>query len=379
MATTPNQFDVVILGGGPAGAAAAILLARRQFKVAVLERSGSENRKVGEMLPPESRRLLQALEVWEEFQRDGHLASPGMISAWTEATPIETDFIFNPYGTGWLLDRQRFETMLLQAAARSGVDVIHEVRVLECLRTPPGNWRIEASQRNEPRSFSAAYLIDATGRASWLAHRQGVQRPARDHLVGLVGQWHSASRDDHRLLLEAFSDGWWYSVALPGGRVTAVCLTDADELPHGREAIVDFWNNSLGQAPLTEAAIGSHSEWDHLQTISANTSRLERAVGDHWLAVGDAAAAYDPLSSRGISKALESALRAAPAVSDWLKDRKDTLSDYSDWVTADFDRYLQQYQEHYAAVSRWPNSRFWQRRRGILATSIRKSFSPLVD
>jgi hypothetical protein len=71
---------------------------------------------------------------------------------------------------------------------------------------------------------------------------------------------------------------------------------------------------------------------------------------------------YDPLSSRGISKALESALRTGPAVADWFHGRKHALADYAAWVEADFQNYRRHYRHFYGQVRRWPESRFWQRR-----------------
>ena len=119
-APPPPECDVAVLGGGPAGAAAAITLARTGRSVVVIEKSHYEQSRIGETLVPAARPLLVRLAVWEPFLAAGHLPSPGVLSVWGEDELYETHSIFNAYGQGWHLDRQRFDTMLAQAAEKPG-------------------------------------------------------------------------------------------------------------------------------------------------------------------------------------------------------------------------------------------------------------------
>src|SRR6516165_5383900 len=99
----------VVLGGGPAGCAAAIGLARAGLPVAILERSCADVERSGETLPPIAKTMLHRLDLWEAFRADDHLACPGIVSVWADAQTYENDFLFSPYGHGWHLDRQRFD------------------------------------------------------------------------------------------------------------------------------------------------------------------------------------------------------------------------------------------------------------------------------
>ena len=76
----------------------------------MIEKSHYEQARIGETLPPAARPLLMRLAVWEPFLAAGHLPSPGVLSAWGDDELYQTHFIFNPYGQGWHLDRQRFDS-----------------------------------------------------------------------------------------------------------------------------------------------------------------------------------------------------------------------------------------------------------------------------
>ena len=172
---------------------------------------------------------------------------------------------------------------------------------------------------------------------------------------------------DQRFHLEAFESGWWYATALPGGLAVATCMTDADALPHARGQLGAFWRDSLRHAPRTAEWIGQGGTETVVRTVAADTSRLESVSGPGWVAVGDAAASYDPLSSRGIFMALTTGVAAAAMIALVLRhDRPGALKAYSDWLRSDFSRYLDQRRGYYAAVAaRWPASSFWTRRSGV--------------
>ena len=359
--TTRRIYDAAIVGGGPAGAATALRLARRGLRAALCVRPAYDRPSLGEMLPPQGRAALEDLELWPPFAAAGHLAAPGIVRGWETAEPREQHYLCNPYGCGWRLDRSRFDDMLVSAAASAGAAVLPFA--VASIGAQGEVWELAGDGHGTVR---ARFLVDASGRGAAIARRLGAARRRRDGLIALAGQL-DAPCDDPRLLLEACPAGWWHSGPLPCGKVAAVLMTDADLLPRGRAAQYRHWRGALRAAPLTLATIGEEIAPRRLRCVSAAGGLTQPPIGPRWLAVGDAAASFDPLSSRGIPQALETARRAAAAIEASLDGDDTALDGYADWLGEDFTAYLALRSYYYALVTRFPDSPFW-RRRGAAAS-----------
>jgi flavin-dependent dehydrogenase len=372
----PGRADVAVIGGGPAGSSTATALARANLSVVIVERMEQPRLRVGETLPPSIRLELDKLGVWEEFQRAGHLPSVGNRSVWGSARPFDNDFIFNPYGSGWHLDRQRFDEMLLNAARSSGAKVLAGMSLTGAEHSPERGWQLEMECASGRAVIEARFVVDASGRASAFARLRGVKRCSLDKLVGIVG-YLDAGLDRPTgariTMVEAVRDGWWYSALLPDGKLVVVYMTDTDIAAVQKLREQEQWMALLKETRYTRERVESHNyELETaLHIVSANTSKLDTIAGDGWLAAGDAAASYDPLSSQGISTALSTGISAAKSVRDYLNGEPETLKSYVDSLEKDFATYIQNRRAYYAMEKRWPDSIFWRRRidpPGALAT-----------
>jgi 2-polyprenyl-6-methoxyphenol hydroxylase-like FAD-dependent oxidoreductase len=133
--------EVLIIGGGPAGAAAAAQLASAGKHVVVVERSRYEQSRVGETLPPRTRVALERLGMVERMEGEGHLPSPALVSVWGNAVPHRNEFITSPYGHGWHIDRARFDRMLADECRARGASVLEGTKAGFCTHGSDG-WRV---------------------------------------------------------------------------------------------------------------------------------------------------------------------------------------------------------------------------------------------
>ena len=352
-----RRIDVAVIGGGPAGCATALALMQHGFSTLVLERSTRTAQPLGETLPPAIQKLLVSLGIWDSFLADGHSPSFGTESAWGRADLLANDSIFNPYGSGWHVDRARFDAMMIRAAQEAGANVFAGAQLSGCEEAKNGGWRIEIAHNNARRQFVADLLVDATGRSASLARKNGARRITFDRLIGIVGLFAArsvATIPPGHTLVEAVEEGWCYSAALPDMRLVLAYMTDADLCASGTHDLTNYFFGKLQTARHTQSRIKHYDLTSKLRIFAANSSRLNFAGGRNWVAVGDAAMAFDPLSSQGIYKAIESGLRVAQSTQEqWTG---------SSSLEQSFNDYLVTRAAYYAKERRWPNSLFWQRR-----------------
>jgi flavin-dependent dehydrogenase len=226
-------------------------------------------------------------------------------------------------------------------------------------------WMVEAMTAAGAIVVRAKFLIDATGRRGWPG-RQAYPRRAYDRLVafaGILDDSRSATDSDQRTLIEAVSDGWWYCAPVPGNRMVAGFFTDSNLAIAGRCGPAPQLDTLLALAPphITERVRGYRLAC--AATFSANGTLAERVCGANWIAIGDAACTFDPLSSQGVMHALQSALAAAGAILQSGAERERALNNYRHSIERSFEKYLKAYADLYGQEGRWPAAEFWRRRR----------------
>lgn len=357
-----GKTRVVIVGGGPAGASVALSLARVGLSPVLLEAQDGPRTKVGECLPPGTNLLLGQLGLFERVQRAG-LPSHGNRFLWGSSEPAERDFIFGTGGTGWQLDRRKFEEDLAGAAVEAGADWRYGCRLTGCLREE-GGWRLDVTTRRGVKTCRADFVVDASGRAARLARLLGARHIRYDRLIGIAAYFNSGGGGDSFTLVEAVASGWWYSARLPDGKLVAAYMTDNDLVDHAATLRADGWRALLETAEHTGRRVseGGGSRLTTPRVLAAHTSRLSSVVGEGWLAVGDAAVAHDPLASYGISAALGGGFYAASAIADYLIGSRQALHAYAQLIDRAFARYLLMHHDRYLLEQRWPDAPFWRRR-----------------
>ncbi len=382
MASILLETDVCILGAGPAGSCAALNLAPF-CQVMLIDRECSPKPRAGESLPPAANKLLADMGLFDEFKQQGHLACFGNQSRWGSDHLSETDFLRDPMGHGWHLDRQEFELWLRQKALDRGARILAPARIEQlhyCQHNEDAYWHLTVKHNYFIEEIRARILIDAGGRTPAIAKRLGATRSHHDKLVcswviGSDSFSAGAQMPGYQELngrglsyIEATEQGWWYTAPIPGIRRIIAFHSDADnpatEWMRSPELLVQTARANVHLAARVnfEGFTQDPSNISYGYT-AANSALTHPLVGKGWLCAGDAATSFDPLSSQGIFNALYTGLAAAESVYRHLRSEIVDFQEYADQIEKISHAYNRHLHQWYADEPRWSASPFWQRRR----------------
>jgi flavin-dependent dehydrogenase len=357
--------DVVVAGGGPAGAAAAAAARAEGLEVELVSGSRGDRPVPGESLPPGIDAVLERIFGAGTLGNEQHRPSFGNRSAWGSPHLETADFVQNPFGHGWHIDRRMLEQSLLDRLRTQGVRVHSDAR-LSSQAWAGDRWRITLAGESHPEIHARA-LVDATGRAARIARSQGVRKRRLDRLVAAYWMLPAGSRTDTdaTTLVEAAADGWWYTTPVPGARRVVAFLTDADLLPRRPARSVGDWQERVGRvAHVRDALEHGGCQLDGAPVIvDAGVAYLEQPAGEGWVAAGDAAVSFDPLSSQGILTAVEMGAGAGRAIAAILTSAdQEPLIRWGAEYARLLDAHLRLRASYYAQERRWPTAPFWCRR-----------------
>ncbi len=365
-----NKFDVAVIGGGPAGTSLAISLERKGLTVLVAERSDYQEWRAGETLSPKASIPLSKLGIMNTLQSTPHVASQAIHASWGSSQLVENHSILNPYGTGWHIDRRKFDSALACAAEDLGATIMRGVHYSSAKRS--GLWSVTLRSASCTFNIEAKLLVDATGRISQVTRDLGAKAIYYDQLIALVGSISLDSLDsvESVLTLEAVENGWWYIVPLPTEKVLAVFMTDRDLFVNSHVNPAAYWLKMTRQSAMLSKLLKRYHLEYNVTIKNASTFCLDKMAGPGWLAIGDAACTFDPLAGNGILKALESGIESSLAIleSD-LDNENNSFTDYAQIVQSRFNDYLMQRCRNYQREQRWSESSFWHRRQHMHSIS----------
>ncbi|MEN2978237.1 tryptophan 7-halogenase [Tistrella bauzanensis] len=361
-ATPATRADVLVAGAGPAGAVAAHALARAGLSVEMADRVQTAP-KIGEALPGAALRLLRAEGLPVPSDAAGHRPVRGNWSAWSTPDLVASDFLRSPDGPGWRLDRLIFDDDLRRAAMSAGAG-FRRAAVRDLIRLDDGDWGVAFSDGGPP--LKARWLVDATGRRAAIARRLGAARLRDRQLIALYGRFNAiagAMSDPgfDRTVIEAVPDGWWYAARMPSGAVLASLHTTA---PVAARMLADpsLWHQARLATRHLSALTGHAGAAEALAApvgCDAGGARLDSVAGDGWLAIGDAAQAFDPLSAQGLLSAMHGALTGAAAVVAALGGDQGGLDRYRAGQDEVRRIYLDRLASHYRGAAHRFQGGFW--------------------
>jgi flavin-dependent dehydrogenase len=330
MAAVDSRADVIVIGGGPAGSTAAALLAEAGHRVVLLEKARHPRFHIGESLLPANlplfRRLglaaaVQAigLEKWGvEFHSPTHerTQSYRFADAWNKALPHAYE-----------VRRSQLDELLIRRAAQLGATVLEGCRAKDVAFLGAAGVRVEAQHESgASESWQAPFLIDASGRDTFLGTRLGTKRRSRRHNSAAMyahfrGAWrHAEPCRAGDISIFWFEHGWFWYIPLADG-ITSVGAVAWPYYMQGRtQPVREFFLATIAQSPPLAERL-AHAELASEVEATGNYSyRCTRPHGERYLLIGDAYSFIDPVFSSGVLFAMQGGAAAAAALTVALRE-----------------------------------------------------------
>lgn len=327
-----TSYDVIVIGGGPAGATAATLVAEKGHRVLLFERDVFPRFKIGESLMPGTYWTLQRLGMLDKLHRT---AFPKKFSVqfYGKSGRAGAPFYFSENEEGpscqtWQVLRSDFDQIMLDNACEKGVEVVYGTRVLDVLfqGDRASGVRVKLPD-GEQANYSAKVVVDASGQSALLARQlKMVQTEPKLRKAAIFSHFRGVVRDTGIdegatvIFHTKNQHSWFWFIPLPEDVVSVGVVGDIDYLLRShQEDAQQVFHRELQNCPALLVRFDEATQLFPVKTTKEFSYKAEQLAGPGWVLVGDAFGFLDPIYSSGVFLALKSAELAADAITEALE------------------------------------------------------------
>ena len=326
MQTNP---DVLIIGGGPAGTTAGTHLARKGYRVVVLEKGAHPRFHIGESLLPMNLPILERLGVLEAVRDMGVVKRGADFTCGEDPEDYSTYHFSRALGDSadhaFEVRRDEFDALLFDNCRAAGAEVHQQHKVTHVdLNAAQGHRVVSVDRHGTTHEWRPGFVLDASGRDGVLASKRRWRKKNPKHASAAVfGHFHGVTRrpgdDAGNISLYWFSHGWIWMIPLRDNVMSVGAVCWPKYLKTRRTNAEQFLVDTLNACPAAAHRMSNAQSASTVRVTGNYSYRAERLWGEGYIMVGDAYAFIDPVFSSGVYLAMNSAETAVAPVEAWLR------------------------------------------------------------
>ncbi|MEU4116043.1 NAD(P)/FAD-dependent oxidoreductase [Kitasatospora sp. NPDC028055] len=308
----PEEFDVIVIGGGPAGSTTAGLLAKRGHRVLVLDKERFPRYHVGESLIPAFMRPMEELGLTERMDARGFERKYGGTLVWgNQQIPWHFSFVeggAQPYA--YHTRRADMDSMILDRARELGAFIIEDATVKEPIEEDGRVVGVRFNLRGADQQYEARakLVVDASGQSRLLSRRYAdVTWHEELRNVAVWTYFDNCERlqgDEYtNILIEGLDEGWFWAIPLDKGTISVGYVTRSSEANKDGQSLEDLFRSEAQRTTKLKRMLTNANQAAGWRTARDWSYTSHTFHGDGWVCVGDSAAFVDPLFSTGVALA----------------------------------------------------------------------------
>jgi flavin-dependent dehydrogenase len=319
-----TSYDAVIIGGGPAGSTVGYILAKAGLSVLLLEKDKFPRFHIGESLLPATNHVWERIGVRKKLD-EVFVHKPGGRWYTNELQRLESNFAkaerqasFMPqYPYAYMVERAKFDAILLDNAAKAGVEVREKTRVDNLVfegKRLTGLKLSNSSIRSD--EVRAKMFFDCSGNAALIANKLGIRHPNHQKRMAVYAHYEAEALEeglkDGWFVGAMIDDGWVWTIPLSNSNISVGVVTSLKNFKDAKHAPERYLESLIDELPFFKLAIKGNRKRISPISIHGNLGySSDRFAGDGWVLVGDAAFFIDPCYSTGVHLAMTSGQDAA--------------------------------------------------------------------